>query len=224
MATKAQEVVTIKPVEWEYLTVRVIGDTPMIMHAWSTKAKREMLEAQQGKKKVKKDKVPKNPVFDFIESMYWLEGKPDVDERMSEEECEKLFIEAVQNGARFGFPDVSFKQAGNSAAYRMGWVKNQTALRGSYFIEGKDNGFIEIHSDIPEMREDMVKIQMTTDIRYRGQFNNWYADLPVKYNKNGQFTKEDILNIINAGGAVCGVGEWRPERDGNFGMYHIEVH
>ena len=54
MATKTEVMVTIKPVEWEYLTVRVIGDTPMIMHAWSTKAKREMLEAQQGKKKVKK--------------------------------------------------------------------------------------------------------------------------------------------------------------------------
>lgn len=224
MATKAQEVITIKPIETETFKIRVVGDSPIIMHAWSTKAKREMLEAQQGKGKVKKDKAPKNPVYDFIESMYWIEGKPEVDERMSEEECERLFIEAVQNGARWGFPATSFKQAANSSAYRQGWVKNQMSLRGSYFIEADTaDGLVEIHSDTPVMREDMVKIQMTTDIRYRGQFNNWYADLIVNYNKNGQHSKEDILNCLNAGGYICGIGEWRPERDGDFGRYHIEV-
>jgi len=218
------EAITIKPIEVEKFTIRIVGDSPLIMHAWSEKAKREMLEAQQGKGKVKREKDPKNPVNDFINSMYWLEGKPETDAKMSEEECEEAFMSAIQNGAKFGFPVTAFKQAGNSAAYRQGWVKNQMGLRGAYFIESDEEGLVEIKSDVPEIREDMVKVGMgTADIRYRGQFNNWYADLNITYNKNGQYTKEDIINIINAGGYICGAGEWRPERDGQFGMYHVQV-
>lgn len=72
------------------------------------------------------------------------------------------------------------------------------------------------------MREDMVKIGMgTADIRYRGEFRNWYADMEISYNVNGQYTIEQIINIINAGGYACGVGEWRPERDGQYGMFHV---
>ena len=223
MATKTNEVIEIKPLEIQKFNIRLVGDTPLIMHAWSEKAKREMLEAQQGKSKGKK-KEPKNPVYDFIQSMYWLEGKPDVTPSMSEEDCEKAFVNAVQSGARFGFPVTAFKQAGNAAAYRMGWVKNQMGLRGAYFIDADADGMVEIKSDVPEMREDMVRVGMgTADIRYRGEFRNWYVDLTVSYNKSGQYDMATIINIINAGGFVCGAGEWRPEKDGQFGMYHVET-
>ena len=36
-------------------------------------------------------------------------------------------------------------------------------------------------------------------------------------------TIEQILNCIDAGGFVCGIGEWRPEKDGDYGRYHLEV-
>ena len=61
----------------------------------------------------------------------------------------------------------------------------------------------------------------TADIRYRGEFRNWYADLEISFNANGAYTVEQIINIINAGGYACGVGEWRPERDGQYGMFHV---
>ena len=223
MATKKTEVIEIKPIEIAKLNLRIVGDTPLIMHAWSEKAKREMLEAQQGAKKGKA-KERKNPVVDFINSMYWLTEKPDVDNSMNEEECEKRFNEAIKKGAKFGFPVTAFKQAAISAAYRLGWSKDKMSLRGVFFIDSDDDGMVEIKSDVPEMREDMVKIGMgTADIRYRGEFRNWYADLTVSYNANGNYDLNSIINIINAGGYVCGVGEWRPERDGQNGMFHIQA-
>ena len=83
---------------------------------------------------------------------------------------------------------------------------------------------IEINSDPPVMREDMVKIGMgTADLRYRGEFRNWSSDIVVDYNENGQYSLENILNIIHAGGFLCGVGEWRPEKDGQYGMFHVEA-
>ena len=223
MATKASEIVEIKPIEIKKFKIKLVGDTPLIMHAWSEKAKREMLEAQQGKKKGKK-KEHKNPVFDFINSMYWLSDKPDVSCDMTEEECEKLFTKAIKNGATFGFPVTAIKQAGISAAYRMGWVKNKMELRGAFFLDSDENGMIEIKSDVPEMREDMVRIGMgTADIRYRGEFKNWSAELTVSYNTNGQHSVDTIVNIINAGGYICGIGEWRPEKDGQNGMFHVAI-
>lgn len=214
MATKKTEVIEIRPIEIKKVTVRVVGDTPLIMHAWSEKAKRMMLEAQMGIAKGKKKEV-KNPADDFIRSMYWLTPMP-------EDGTVESFKEAIANGARFGFPVTAFKQAAISAAYRMGWAKDKMSMRGSFYIDSDENGMIEIHSDTPEMREDMVKVGMgTADIRYRGEFKNWYADLTISYNANGQYSLENIVNIINAGGYVCGVGEWRPERDGQYGMFHV---
>lgn len=223
---KKQEVVEIKRVELETFPLTIVGDTPLIVHAWSTKAKRMMLEAQQGKKKGKA-KEYKNPVNDFIDSMYWLTEKPDTDALANEEESEKAYIHAIENGARFGFPIVGVKQAACSAAYRMGWAKSKMELRGAFFLNPSGGGqceFLEIESDPPVIREDMVRIGMgTADIRYRAEFRNWRANLLVTINRNGQFSTESIISVIEAGGLLCGIGEWRPEKDGNFGKFHVEV-
>lgn len=130
----------------------------------------------------------------------------------------------MKNGAKWGFPVGAIKQAANSAAYRMGWVKNQMELRGSYFLQTEWGEMAEIKGSIPKMREDMVRIGMgSADLRYRGEFSDWFMDFDLQYNASGNLTLEQILNCINAGGFVCGIGEWRPEKDGSFGKYHVET-
>lgn len=225
MAIKAKEAeaIIIRPIEIKKTTVRVVGDTPLIMHAWSEKAKRMMLEAQTGKAKGKKKPV-RNPMDDFIQSAYWLTGKPVYPDDATDDVCADAFNQAIANGATFGFPVTAFKQAAMSAAYRLGWVKNQMGMRGAFFIDGDESGMVQIASDPPIMREDMVKVGMgTADLRYRAQFNNWSADLNISYNASGDFSLDNIINALNAAGFVCGVGEWRPEKDGTYGMFHIAV-
>lgn len=219
MAKSTEKVLEIRRMELVKFKVRVMGDTPLIMHAWDEKAKLILANPELAKL-YKKD--PRNPVHSFIQSMYWITEKPQTKATMAPEDCEELFAEAVRNGARWGFPVTAFKQAAISAAYRMGWSKDKMSLRGAFYIDADENGLVEIHSDTPVLREDMVKIGMgTADIRWRGEFRNWYADLDITYNASGQYSLEDIINIINAGGYICGVGEWRPERDGQYGMYHV---
>lgn len=241
MATKkATELVEIRPIEMETAVIRIVGDSPLIVHAWSAKAKREILEKEIGATKTKARAV-KNPIEDFASSMYWLTPMP--------EEFTADSISAALRDARFGFPVTGIKQAAISAAYRLGWAKDKMSMRGSFFIKPDIDGYysgdlqidydkkkveiipnvyrheqlVEIHSDGPMLREDMVRVGMgSADIRYRGEYNNWYADLQIEYNKNGQHSLEQIINIINAGGSVCGIGEWRPERDGQYGMFHVE--
>ena len=215
MATsKSVEVIEIRPIEVKRATVRIVGDTPLIMHAWSEKAKREMLEKQMKVTKTKA-KAAKDPIEDFIRSMYWKTPTPT-------DMTQAGFERAISEGAQFCFPVTAIKQAAISAAFRMGWAKDKMSMRGAFFIDGDENQMIEIHSDPPVPREDMVKVGMgTADIRYRGEFRNWYADLVVSYNANGMYSLEQIVNIINAGGYACGIGEWRPERDGQYGMFHV---
>ena len=217
MATaKKNEVIEITPIRIKKASLRIVGDSPLIVHAWAEKAKREMLDKQMGKSQTKK-KAAKNPVEDFINSMYWMTEKP-------QEMTEDAYEEAIANGAKFGFPVSGLKQSAISAAYRMGWVKDKMGLRGTFFIDADEDGLIEIKGDAPIMREDMVKVGMgTADIRYRGEIRNWYADITISYNELGKFNLQDIINVLNAGGFVCGLGEWRPERDGQNGMFHVEV-
>lgn len=238
---KTEELLEIRPIKMQDVMLRIVGDTPIIVHAWAAKAKREILEKEIGATKTKA-KDAKNPIEDFAASMYWLNPMPEVF-------TEESMGIALQS-ARFGFPLTGIKQAAISAAYRMGWVKDKMGLRGAFFIEPTANFYyggdlridfdkkkviiepnailkeqlVEIHSDAPVMREDMVRVGLgSADIRYRGEFNNWYIDFKLRFNANGKFTLEQIINIINAGGAVCGIGEWRPERDGQYGMYHVEA-
>jgi hypothetical protein len=217
MATKKEtEIIEIRPLDIQRVSVRIVGDTPLIVHAWSEKAKRQMLESQMKATKTKaKDK--REPYDDFIQSLYWLEGKPKTSDP-------DAFEDAVNSGAKWGFPVGAIKQAGNSAAYRLGWVKNQMQLRGSYFLQTEYGDMAEIQGSIPVMREDMVRVGMgSADLRYRGEFKNWYMDMILEYNASGDMTLEQILNVINAGGYTCGIGEWRPEKDGTYGKYHIQT-
>lgn len=237
-----KDIVSISPIIRKQMTLRIVGDTPLIVHCWDAKAKRQILETELGYKvKRSKDEEAKNPAADFASSMYWLTPMPN-------ELTEENVNEAIANGAKFGFPLTGIKQAAISAAYRMGWSKDKMSLRGAFYIEQDFPGYyagelmnnkemkrvdivpnhfhlepmIEIHADSVVMREDMVKVGMgSADIRYRGQLNDWYADLKIVYNANGNKSPDEIASIIEAGGYVCGIGEWRPERDGQYGMFHV---
>lgn len=214
-AKKAEEIIEIKPLDIREVKIKIVGDTPLIVHAWSEKAKRMMLEAQMKTTKTKARDV-RDPYDDFIQSMYWIDGKPEVS-------TPEAFEEAVKNGAKWGFPVSALKMAGNSSAYRLGWCRNQMGLRGAYFIKSEYGDLARIEGSVPEMREDMCRVGMgSADLRYRAEFRDWYMNLTVEYNASGEYSLEQIINIINAGGYTTGLGEWRPERDGNFGRFHIE--
>jgi hypothetical protein len=57
------------------------------------------------------------------------------------------------------------------------------------------------------------------DIRHRGMFEQWSVTLEIRYNERCMSASE-IVNLFNTAGFGVGVGEWRPERDGSWGMFH----
>lgn len=219
MATKKVEVVNIEPLKIEHRQITIVGDTPLIVHAWSEKAKKEMLEKQQKKTKTSA-KAIRDPFAEFMNACYWITEKP-------EEDTEEAFAKAIQNGAKFGFPVTAIKQAAQSTLYRLGVIPNQMIMRGAFFIKGiGENQLGEIITLYPpECREDMVKIggiSKTSDLRYRPCFNDWKMVLDIEYNASSDITWEQIVNGINTAGFMNGIGEWRPEKDGPYGRFHVE--
>lgn len=209
MATK-NETIIIPAINIKRATITIVGDSPLIVHKWSEKAKKEMLDKQMKKAKTKGHDA-KDPVADFINSLYWLDGEP-------ERKDEAGFAEAIQSGARFGFPATSVKAAAVAAGYRSGVTKDKVSMNAAFHIDGE---YIEIQG-VPEMREDMVRVGMgTADIRYRGEFKNWRSTFETKYNASA-ISLEQLVNLFNLGGFACGLGEWRLEKGGAFGMFHVE--
>ena len=184
-------------------TLKIIGDSPLIVHAWSDKAKQMMLDKQM--KKASTGREAKDPFMDFCDSLYWLTEKP-----------EKPTMEDVQ-AAKFGFPVVAFKAAAIDGAFQSGALPKKTTARGAFHILGE---MAEIEGT-PIMREDMVRIGLgTADIRYRGEFPKWSTVLTIQYNKNAM-SIEQIVSLFNIGGFGVGVGEWRPAKDGSYGRFHV---
>ena len=203
--------VEIPQLKMETAVIHVVGDTPLIVHKWSEKAKKEIRDKQMKKASTKKE--AKDPVADFIDTLYWLDGEP-------EEKTQEGFEKALAAGARFGFPATGFKQCAIMGAYRLGADIKTTVAKAAIIIPCE---YIEIKGKAVTMREDMVKvggISKVADIRYRAQIEDWEADIPVKY-VSSVLSLEQVINLFNLGGFACGVGEWRNEKNGVFGSFHV---
>lgn len=190
--------IEISRIAEERMRVPILGTSPLIVHRFSEKAKRQMLDAAQGRRTPKE---PKDPVAEYEACLYRL---PD---------------------NRYGFPADSFKQATVSAARFYGKQLTMTALNQFVFFLGEigDDGrqMVEIVGE-PKMREDVVRVgRGGSENRFRPQFYPWHATLEVVY-FTSVLTRESVLSLIDAGGLAVGIGDWRPERHGTFGTYRID--
>lgn len=226
-AAEGTQVITINRPKTITTNITIIGDTPLIVHAWSEKAKKEMLAAQQKTKKAKKAMDIRDPFAEFMNTLYWITKKP-------EQETPEAFEAALANGAKFGFPTICFKLAALAAAYRAGVIPNQVGMKCSFWLEGIEkfnpgsgSGLVLIESsNPPRLQEDMVRIggiNKTADLRYRAVFDDWKVRLKVSLIDTGTFNMESVINAIEMGGLMCGVGEWRMEKNGEYGQYHVQI-
>lgn len=199
------EAVQLHRIDAETLRVPIIGTAPLIVHNFSEKSKQQMLDAQQGKKKVKEIRDPR---AEYEASFY------------------RIHREDGEDG--YGFPVTAFKAATTGAARFYDKSVTMTALRQFMFFRGiltkaDPQQLVEIFGE-PEMREDVVRLggpSRSADLRYRPMFPEWSCTLTVTYVKSS-IDRNSVLSLIDAGGLGIGVGEWRPEKRGEFGTYQID--
>lgn len=191
-------------------SVWLVGDTPLITHAWSEKARREMLQKQV--KATKPGKEARDPQADFVSSLYEM------------------------GDGGFGFPATGVKNCILSAAHRDKGLA-RTSVMQALWIDAEmvrarpalagaicDMPLIRIWGGDPEMREDMVKIgsglNKVANLAYRAQFRFWAMRVTGRINST-IITPEALAFLIQEAGMSSGLGEWRNERKGMFGAFRL---
>ena len=206
MAGTQESQINIDDIPAEAIIVPIVGTSPLIVHNWSVKAKRMMLEKEQGKKQIKETR---DPQAEYEAAFYRIDKGDGVE--------------------RYGFPVTAFKAATVGAARFYGKDVTMTQLRQSLFFHGimtpaDKQQLVEIVGE-PRMREDMVRMGgmgRNADLRYRPEFPEWRAELRITYVRTA-IQRSSVLSLIDAGGFGVGVGEWRPEKSGEFGTYWVDV-
>lgn len=197
--------IVISKIGTETLLVPILGTSPLIVHKFSEKSKRQMLDNMRG---VKTPKQPKDPDAEYEAAAYKLDD------------------------GQYGFPSIALKSATVSAARFFDKSVTMVGLRQTIFIRGEfskveNQDMLRITAPDgsptnPVMREDVVRVgQGGTDLRYRPMFTEWAAVAEVTYVRS-MLTRDSVLSLIEAGGLGVGIGEWRPEKKGDMGTFVID--
>jgi hypothetical protein len=188
----------------------IVGDTPIIVHAWSEKAKGDMLKTQAGATRTAKEK--RDPEKDFLQSLYDM------------------------GDGIYGFPVTAVKKAILSCAHKDRGVPRSDVMQALWLdaevvrvrpaLAGAicDMPLVRIYGSQPEMREDMVRIgaglRKTANLAYRAQFSTWA--LRITGNVNPLMVAPHALAfLVRQAGSGIGIGDWRNEKGGWFGAFHI---
>jgi hypothetical protein len=176
--------------------IPIVGISPLIIHAWSAKAMREISDKQAGKAKNKKHDI-----------------------RVPEDDFEQAKHKSPEGWD--GFPAAGFKAAMIRGAKMIGMVMKDTQT--SFFIKAdcEETQLVRIYGDC-RMRTDMVRVGMgSADIRYRPEYPEWSAILTVEFN-SGVVSLNQIYQLVKAAGYGCGIGEMRPEKTKfNYGRFKL---
>lgn len=186
--------IVIPRMETPFFDLKIVGDSPLICHNWSDKAKKQMRDRQLGNANAGREK--KNPEADFRSSLYPFPG------------------------GGYGFPTIAFKKAAVSACTSLDTISHAAAKQAFHIM-----GVLTRIEGEPVMREDMVNVGKTkkdADLRYRAEFDPWSTIIRIRYNLR-VLSAEQVVNLFNIAGFAVGVGEWRPQKDGSNGLFHVEM-
>jgi hypothetical protein len=182
------------------ILVNLEGITPFICHNWDEKNIKKMQEKHAGT--ASKGREKRNPIAEYEAAYYRLpDGRP-------------------------GMKLIAFKNAAVTSVTSLGKEFTKVGARQAFFIlRDKDGGEltpIYYPEDTPPyMRTDTVPVGMGgTDLRYRPEFLRWGVTLAIEFNSRA-ISQDQLVNLINLGGFSVGVGEWRPEKNGDHGRFKV---
>jgi len=188
------------------ITIPIVGTTPLIMHKFSSKSVtqlKEIGEIESGMKQGGKKKNIADPEEDYQNSIYHF-----------------------ADGKRCGMPAVALKSAMTYAGYQI-YKKPQTQTRASIFVCPEENetgdGLVEVHGG-HRMREDMVRVGTINKVaspRYRAEFPEWKMNVTIQFFSD-VISEEEVVKLLAAAGIASGLGEWRPQKGGQMGMWRID--
>lgn len=208
---KIDKDVLVAPLPIERRIIPIVGESPLVVHAWGPKAKKEMRDfyAREGKATKKTTYKKQDPTADFLDCFYVV-GEVDPNDP----------------NAVFGIPAAGISKALQTAAIEIDGLTAAT-IRRNVRVMGDENGLVPLKSHSGwRRREDMVNItpakrERTPGIRYRPAAVRWKLDVTVRY-ISSIITETQIANLLRYAGFAVGLCEWRPEKGGEFGTWDLD--
>ena len=209
--------ITADEIQRRRLLIPIKSETPLLVHNFSEKARKELLDIFQNKKKKKQ---PKNPEAEYLNCLYKIDTNNwDKPRHNGENGIDKNLV------ADTGFSTNGFKKCLVGAARFFHNLK-MTEMRQSVFIKGIDTkadsqNLVPIYGD-HEIHESTVKVGVKqTDLRYRAIYPTWKAWLDITV-VTSMIATDILPDLIDLAGASIGIGEWRPETSGTFGTFKVD--
>ena len=189
--------ISLKPIARRRMTFGIRGTSPLIMHQWSEKAKREMRDKQQEGKKTK-TREKRDPAKEAIAATY------------------------TTKSGQIGIPGMAFKSALVTAAHKDIGIEKTLVRKALFLITDDPDKVLPIEGSKPTVREDMVRVGMgSADLRYRPEFVKWTCLVELEVDSE-LLQRDDVLALVDRAGFGVGICEWRPEKGGEFGRFEID--
>lgn len=186
----------LTPIKKTKVSFRIRGISPLIQHAWNDKAKEQMRLKHAGKKS--KTREIRNPEQEARDAAYY-----------------------TQDG-EYGAPVAAIKSSIVAAAHKDLGIEKTLVRKALFFPCSDRNNVIRMECSEPEMREDCVRVGVgSTDLRYRPYFFEWAVDLEAEFDSTWLQT-EDLITLVDRAGFGVGIGEWRPEKGGEYGRFEVD--
>lgn len=203
-----EKTITVKPITLNTATITISGDGDLILHKMDDVTTRQLVEQRKNKAKTVEEV---NEWEQIITGMHWRDGKPST---FSKESLE----EALKNNApcitAFGLKK-SFEQT----VVRCGIDKYSTKFANSVNVVAT-NGLIPIRFAEHNVDEKLMSPKRGAPVLVRmNRFSGWSADITVQYVEGGEYSLEQIVQIIGLAGFGGGIGSGRTS---GYGRYHIE--
>lgn len=190
---------TIPAPKFERARFTIIGTAPLVMCAFSEKA-RETIKRNHEEGSTAKNRKKREP-RDFAA------------------DCEAA-LHRMEDG-RIGFPASAFRASMIDACRVAGF--KMTLAKLSVFVEAdgidKVSGQPLVHI-VGEYEQHVAAVRNqtgVTDLRSRPMFRTWQTDLRIVWDGD-QFKQQDVANLLSRAGLQCGIGEGRPNSRESFGL------
>ena len=170
---------------------------------------------------------PLNPTVKAIKEISGKRKKTDADlTQMAKLEWRgSLYVDKDENVI---LPAESIKAAliGGAKKEKSGpQARGGTFVRGSPVLEHNSSGnnLDELwgDGDSQNVHRVSVKIASSRVMRTRPQFHDWSAEVDIHYDTS-QAHASDIVRWLETAGRIIGIGDWRPEKSGDFGRFTVE--
>lgn len=219
---EAPKGIVIRPPQIGFIRIPITGIEPLLVHAWSQKARDKMRGGQMAvpgtdpKVGGKKGHSPRDPHADYNGARYIYRDKKIEWDGIPAVAFKGALVGAVRQVSGLAMTD----------ARRMIFVRHDgIAEYLSPFSCKTQIGLVRIFGT-PEMREDTARNDNgSTDLRYRPQYWPWSAILQIEFNAS-RLSVEAIVNLVENAGYFEGVCEWRPgskeSNTGQLGRWEVD--